>query len=332
MAELRRDNIFERFVIIPDNNKKDSNDSKCPYCAGNEPLTGPTVLALIQKDGILKRVYDDSEEYNNWCVRVFPSNEPLVTENNDTIYTEIPFAREPAFGYHYIVVITPTHENPAKLSADHWSNVLVALQDRIKWLYSKKGVTYASIFMHHRKGIHPHMNIVTFPEVPPLIERSATVIHNYIKERSSCPVCDIVKSEINGARQVFSSRYFIAICPWASPSPYNIRIIPQKHITSFMKITQKDIEDLSSLLRITLGALYNSTNNEEFNLVFHLPPEKKESKQFHWCIELYPNNNNTNTLGDEFGIHINRLKPEDAAAKLANAARKEFALLAGITS
>ncbi len=328
MAELRFDNITERLVLIPDS--KEIKNEKCIYCISNENLSGQAVLTLIQKNGMLKRVYDNSEESKDWCVGVFPSNEPIVTDGNDTIYDEIPFARESAFGYHYIIVITPYHENPAKLSITQWGYVLVALQDRIKWLSSKKGVTYTSVFMHHRKGIHPHMDMVTFSRVPPSIEKSINTIKRYMDERSSCPLCDIIQRDMNSVRHVFSTRYFIALCPWASPYPYNIRILPQKHITHFTKMTQKDIEDLASLLRITLGALYNVTNKEDFNLVFYEPPEK-QNKSFHWYIDLYPNNE-ANTLGEEFGIYINRVKPEDAATRLAEAARKEFASLAGVKS
>lgn len=332
LAELRHDNIFEKFVIIPDNSNKDEfSNGKCPYCLGNEKMTNPAVLALVQKNGMLKSVYDDSEEINSWCVRVFPSNDPIVTQDIDTIYMDKPFAREPAYGHHYILVLAPDHKSPSKLSIDHWSNILVALQDRVKWLYAKKGVTYISIFMNNLKNVHPHMNIVTLSSIPPLIEKTAVSIRKYIDEKGSCPVCDIVKHESNSARQVFATNYFIAVCPWASTHPYKFRIIPKKHSINFTKITQKDIDDLALMFRVTLGALTNIMD-DEFNLVFRFPPEKKQSKQFHWCIDVYPNKNYSSILGDEFGIYINKLKPEDAALKLAHASRREFAEVMGVKS
>ncbi|GIU71380.1 MAG: galactose-1-phosphate uridylyltransferase [Candidatus Nitrosocaldaceae archaeon] len=330
LAELRHDHIFEKFVIIPNSNKKEYSNGNCPYCLGNESMTNATVLALVQKNGMLKRVYDDSEEINNWCVRVFPSNNPIVTQDTDTTYADKPFAKEPAYGHHYILALAPDHRSPSKLSVEHWTNILVALQDRIKWLYSKKGVTYVSVFMNNSKFIHPHMNIITLSSIPPIIEKTAISVHKYIDEKGSCPICDIVKYESNSSRQIFATNYFIAICPWASTHPYKLRILPKKHTVNFTRITQKDIDDLALIIRVTLGALANTIESDEFNLVFRLPPEKKQSKQFHLCIDIYPNDNEASILGDEFGIYINRLKPEDAASKLAYAARREFAEIMGV--
>lgn len=330
MAEIRHDDIFEKFVIIPDNPPKgEFSNGKCLYCLGNENMTNPAVLALVQKDGMLKSVYDDSEEINNWCVRIFPSNDPIVTQTADTIYMDKPFAREPAYGHHYILVLAPDHQSPSKFSVEHWSNILVALQDRVKWLYTKKGVTYVSVFMSNLKGIHPHMNIVTLSSIPPLIEKTAVSIRKYIDEKGSCPVCDTVKHESNSPRQVFVTNHFIAICPWASIHPYSFRIIPKKHSVNFIRITQKDLDDLALIIRVTLGALANVITGDEFNLVFRLSPEKKQSKQFHWCIDIYPKSHSS-ILGDEFGIYINKLKPEDTALRLADVSRREFAAVMGV--
>ena len=63
---------------------------------------------------------------------------------------------------------------------------------------------------------------------------------------------------------------FIAFCPWAPSYPYEFWIVPKKHNTSFSKITQKEINDLSLILRATLGGLSNTIKNVSYNMVFHL--------------------------------------------------------------
>ena len=59
-------------------------------------------------------------------------------------------------------------------------------------------------------------------------------------------------------------------------------------MTTFSKISQKEINGLAMILRATLGGLSRALNNIPFNLVFHLSPEKKNSRQIHWHIGFIP--------------------------------------------
>ena len=108
-------------------------------------------------------------------------------------------------------------------------------------------------------------------------------------------------------------------------------ICPKKHSTSFSKITQKEINDASLILRATLGGLTKEIKDVSFNLVFHLSPEKKNSKQIHWHIEVYPITGNWSGLERGYGVFLNTISPEKAAGQvLGAAARKELANLVGI--
>ncbi|MGH9985750.1 MAG: galactose-1-phosphate uridylyltransferase, partial [Nitrososphaeraceae archaeon] len=62
MGNLRKDYVLEKFVILPyqmDNTTASADvQSGCPFCPGNELLTERATLALVAKDGILKRLSD----------------------------------------------------------------------------------------------------------------------------------------------------------------------------------------------------------------------------------------------------------------------------------
>ena len=68
-----------------------------------------------------------------------------------------------------------------------------------------------------------------------------------------------------------------------------------------------------------------------FNLVFHLSPEKKNSRQIHWHIEVYPQLHTWSGLERGYGVYVNRIGPEKGAEILGAACRKELAELVGIT-
>ena len=94
--------------------------------------------------------------------------------------------------------------------------------------------------------------------------------------------------------------------------------------------TQKEINDLALMMRATLGGMSKALKNAPFNLVFHLSPEKKNSRLIHWHIEVYPQMNTWSGLERGFGVFINNVRPEKSAEILGSSCRKELAGLVGI--
>ena len=337
MGNLRRDHVAERFVIVNSSKTKTSKTKKNPFKPGNESMTNPSVLSLVLKDGMLQRLQDDEHDFvKDWSVRVFPATEPSVSVDADNSYTEHPLYSEPSYGYHYIIVASSKHaETFATLDVEQWGNTLVVIQDRLRWLYTQRGVTYISIFINHGKNAgavidHPHVNMISFSNIPPVIEAEAEASHRFLNEKGVCPMCQVINTEMGGPRQVLQTEGFVAFCPWAPSHPFEFWISPKKHTTVFSKISQKEINDLSLILRATLGGLSKHIKDLSYNLVFHLSPEKKNSKQIHWHIEVYPLTNSWSGLERGYGIFLNNSSPEKDAEILGAACRKELANLVGI--
>jgi UDPglucose--hexose-1-phosphate uridylyltransferase len=337
MGNLRKDFISERFVIINQNKSQKPKSKKNPYKPGNESMTNPSVLSLVQKDGMLQRLQDDeSDHVKNWTVRVFPSSEPGVTIDADNSYTDHPLHSEPAYGYHYIVVATSDEkETLSTMNQEQWGMVLSVVQDRLRWLYTQKGVAYVAIYGNHGKEarvdvMHPHLHMMSFSTIPPKIEEEANFSHRLLNENGVYPMSQLINIELGGPRQILQTESFVAISPWAPSYPYEFWICPKKHSTSFSKISQKEIYDLALIIRATLGGLSNCTKNSAYNIAFHLSPEKKNSKQIHWHIEVYPQTTPWSGLERGFGIFLHDISPEKTAEELGAACRKELSALVGI--
>jgi UDPglucose--hexose-1-phosphate uridylyltransferase len=344
LGDLRKDYVLDKFVVLPEathaaaeDDDISSDHTSCPYCPGNESMTEPAILALVVKDGMLQRLSDSEDStIDDWSVRVFQSKKPVVVTGSATAYSDKPLYSEPAYGYHQIVVASPDHKlSLSQISVEQWGNVLVVVQDRVRWLYTQKSVTYVSIYVNSgvgagAQGMHPHLNIVTFSTIPPTIDMEAEGSHRFMNENGSCPSCSIIGVESSGPRQVLATDSFLAFCPWAPTYPYEFWIYPKRHITSFSKITQKEINDLALMLRATLGGMSKGLGDPPFNLAFHLSPEKKNSRLIHWHIEVYPQMNTWSGLERGFGVFINNVRPEKSAEILGSACRKELAGLVGI--
>ena len=165
LSEMRKDcYIQDKLVLIPNNvikmksflkffnkirNIDNINDkNNCPYCPGNKQISDQLVLSFVFKDGILQRLYDSQDgENENWTIRVFECKNPIVTTSPNHEYSDKPYYREPAYGYDLIVIPTPQHNiSLTDLSVEQWTNLLLVLQDRVRWLYSQRGVTYVAIY------------------------------------------------------------------------------------------------------------------------------------------------------------------------------------------
>ncbi len=90
----------------------------------------------------------------------------------------------------------------------------------------------------------------------------------FLNEKGVCHMCQTINEELSGPRQILQTDGFIAFSPWAPSYPYEFWISPKKHTTSFSKITQKEINDLSLILRATLGGLTKTVKNVSYNFVF----------------------------------------------------------------
>ncbi|MEM1524545.1 MAG: DUF4921 family protein [Nitrososphaerales archaeon] len=345
MAELRKDYFLDRFTIISTERANRpfefqsppvKEEEKCPFCPGNESQTPPAELVLVLREGSLIKLSDlEGEPIRDWCVRVFPNQYPAVSVSSAEVYGNDPLYSEPAYGYHYIIVATPNHNEAfSQMSVEQWINILTTVQDRVRWLYSKKRVSYVSIFINYGKDAgasqsHPHLQLLTLPRLPPIIEQEALAVQKSMQELGICRMCSILNVESGGPRQILTTSSFVAFCPWAPRHSFEFWIFPKRHQVSFLRTTQKDIKDLAIILRATLGGLAKALNNPSFNLVFHTSSEKKATRQIHWHIEVYPQIEKWAGFERGNGMYIVQVSPERAAEILSSASKRELAGLLG---
>ncbi len=167
------------------------------------------------------------------------TSSPITTQTNH--YT----ASQHTATIRYLVA-SPDHDRKlSQISIDQWANVLLVIQDRVRWLYTQKSVTYVAIYVDSglKAGTsinHPHLNIVTFATIPPTIEVEAEASHRYMNENGSCPACNIISTESSGPRQILQVQiHFISFSPWAPTYPYEFWIYPKRHTTAFSKSTRR---------------------------------------------------------------------------------------------
>jgi UDPglucose--hexose-1-phosphate uridylyltransferase len=343
LVEIRKDYFTEKLsIIVADRGLKPGQaipqrQEKCNYCPGNEKMTPPADLVLVKRgDTLLKQTDSEGDVIKNWTVRIFPARNPLVSPTAPPSFGEPPHYSEPAVGYHYVLVATPKHDQGfPKIDVEQWTNILASLQDKVRWLYAQKGVSYVLVYINSKNegsptGVHPSIQIVTTPRVPPAVEAEAVTVQNSLNELGVCPMCHVVATETGGPRQILATDFFIAFAPWVSTHAHEFWIYPKRHMTSLLKLSQKEMMDLALMLRSTLGGAARALESTDFVMVFHSSSEKKTTKQIHWHIEVFPKKTQWSGLELGGGIYVSGVSPEAAAQVLGASARKELAQLVGI--
>jgi UDPglucose--hexose-1-phosphate uridylyltransferase len=327
MPELRKDPVIGRWVIIStERSRRPSAFSSvtltedavmCPFCPGHEDATPPEVMAYR----------DPSSEPNRpgWKIRVTPNKFPaLKVEGTLNREPQGIYDRMNGIGAHEVVIETPNHtEDLAQMSVPQVRDVLWAYRERMLDLQRDIRLKYVMIFKNHGAAAgasleHAHSQIIATPVVPKRVEEKLNGARRYFEFRERCIFCDIIRQElIEKDRIVADCDAFISFAPFASRFPFETWIIPKRHQSSYLDMSEDDYTALAVCLKDVLGRLKQALNDPPFNYMICTRPTKRDSHEhFHWHIEIIPKL--TKVAGFEWGtgFYINPTSPEEAAAYL----------------
>jgi UDPglucose--hexose-1-phosphate uridylyltransferase len=285
----------------------------CPFCPGNEDLTPSEFYALWD------------EHQNHWEMRVVPDKSPVVARQGNA---EPNIAgldhRIHGVGRHDVIIETPDHSSSLHAyPVAHLEELLRIYRACHGIMNSSRQIEHVTIFRNHGANAnsavdHPHSQILGTPVVPGYVAlRLAEAMHFY-QEFGRCLFCALMEKEVGqGVRVVGQSKHFVAIMPFAGPSPFVTHIYPRRHIATFGSIYDDEIRDMAQLLKSTLAKFYLGLNDPDYSLTIRTAPKGHEGVvYFHWYVSIVPHLNRANGVERASVIPVNPIYPEDAAAFL----------------
>lgn len=323
MPEFRQNMVSKEWVIIaterakrPDNfiqkkelkNPPPSYKKDCPFCPGNESMTPPSLFS-IEKDG-------------TWSLRVVPNKFAALQSHLTTVRKhEGLFLKVDGFGIAEVVIETPSHNRTiATMDFEEVKNICKAYRDRYAALSKIEQLDFITIFRNYgeRAGTsleHPHSQIIATPIVPPHVRNPLYQSQLACDSFGNCIFCGMMEEERRQqVRVVKETEYFLVISPFASRSPFETRIYPKIHRSSFTTISDQELEDFAFVLQDTTKRLYVGLNDPDYNYIIRSAPiEDNNVKYYHWYVVIVPKL--TTLAGFEFGtgIYINTTLPEQCA-------------------
>ncbi len=332
MAELRRDPIVGRWVVIDSDNQKGPGDfikettnlpghkDTCQFCPGREHFTPPEVDALRPKTS--------KADSPGWLVRTVPNKFPALTTEGEVEKEACGmFDVMSGVGAHEVVIETADHhKNLADLSPEEMGFVLGQFLSRSKALSEDARVAYVSVFKNFGALAgatveHAHSQIIALPMVPKLVNEELRGSHQYYEDNQRCVFCDVIEQEYKDRERIVAeNNSFLAICPYAPRYAFETWILPKGHQASFTDIQADTLVDLSTHLLDVLKRMRKVLFNPSYNFFIHTAPVKYAKPQcYHWHIEIIPKL--TRSIGFEWGtgLHITPTYPHTAAKFLREA-------------
>jgi len=325
MAELRLDPVAHRWVVCGRRQvMADFNDAAaiCPFCPGNEHFTPRSIQELRGSNGA-------------WSARVFHDRAPLfLVEGKEDRKAVGMFDRMNPIGAHEIVVETPQHGvTLAELPVSQMEKCIGLYRDRIRDLKRDGRLRYISVFKDQglvaaNEHGHSHSQVLASPVLPQFLEIEFRWSKLHFEKRERCLFCDCIRQEMEeGKRVVDQNGEFIAVCPFASRSPYELWVLPVQHSSSFEKDLAEParVKSLASFLKPCLQRIEKISVSLHF--VIHTEPNLEAHKptsdwwgtvpdDFHWHMELHPDvEGERRYLGSE-GFYFNPISSEEAALVL----------------
>ncbi len=335
--ELRKDFLLDRCVVIATERAKRPMDfakpktvqtqvAICPLCAGNENMTPPAVLLYLKSNNTIVKDKDTASlRHKNWLIRCVPNMYPAFAPPKEKADEDIIIKTE-TFGYaigdHDVLVESPQHDaHPADAELPQLVHVVEAYIDRLRDLSSKSYVKYIQIFRNHGREAgaslsHAHSQIIATPFVPTTVHNEMETSKRFFGTNGKCVFCDLIDKETKSPRLIQETEHFAVIAPYASVNPMEFWIIPKRHDSNPLGLTNPEKEGFAKMLKTTLKGLKDLVNDPPYNYGIHLSVDRQSQDFYHWHLEVYPSLSIWAGFEKSTGVYINTVPPEVAAAEL----------------
>jgi UDPglucose--hexose-1-phosphate uridylyltransferase len=225
------------------------------------------------------------------------------------------FASRQASGAHEVIVNGPEHVTAmAELSEEQFGAAIEAWRERMR---AHADASYVQVIVNEGAGAgasldHTHAQLYALDFVPAAVARERERAGAYGERTAGGGLLgDVLVEEVRRReRLVAIDEEAALVCPWASRSPFELRVIPRRAAPSFADDTAG-----AAMIRTALRLLTERFDGSpELNLWVRTAPRGTDT--FHWHADIAPRLSTKAAFEFATGVDINTYPPERAAADL----------------
>jgi UDPglucose--hexose-1-phosphate uridylyltransferase len=226
------------------------------------------------------------------------------------------FASRPALGGHEVIVNAPEHVTAmAELGEERFLGAIATWRERMR---AHADAAYVQVVVNEGAGAgaslpHTHAQLYALPFVPAAVARERERAGAYSERTAGAGLLsDVLVEEVRQKERLVAIDDEAAlICPWASRSPYELRVIPRQPRARF----EEDQGGGAAMIRTAMSLLAKRFDGPpELNLWVATAPRGSDS--FHWHVDIAPRLATKAGFELGTGVDINIYPPERAAADL----------------
>jgi UDPglucose--hexose-1-phosphate uridylyltransferase len=138
---------------------------------------------------------------------------------------------------------------------------------------------------------HPHGQIWAQRSIPQEVEKKVVRQKSYWEQNSSSLLGDYLQQELNAKeRIVLENESFVALVPYWAVWPFEAMIVPKRHVTSILELSQQEVSDYASILK-ALTTRYDNLFETSFPYsagIHQAPTDGKDNSHWHMHMSFYP--------------------------------------------
>ncbi len=226
------------------------------------------------------------------------------------------FASRPASGAHEVIIHAPQHLTAmSELGDERFAAAIETWRERMR---AHREAAYVQLIVNEGGSAgasleHTHAQLYALPFVPAAVARERERAGAYSERTAGGGLLsDVLVEEVRRKERLVAIDDEAAlICPWASRSPFELRVLPRREAPAF-----EDDEAGTAMIAMALRLLAARFDGPpELNLWVRTAP-RGSSEGFQWHVDIAPRL--TVKAGFELatGVDINIYAPERAAADL----------------
>ena len=303
----------------------------CPFCEGREERTPPEVSATRPGGG--------EPNTPGWTTRVVPNLYPALGGRGEAPPAEARsdvgafagsgdpllasrrsgepdlFASRPATGSHEVLISAPQHVTALhELDGEQFAAAIATWRERMR---AHADAPYVQLIVNEGGGAgasleHSHAQLYALDFVPAAVARERERVGAYAERtQGGSLLSDVLVEEVRRRERLVALDDEAAlICPWASRSPFELRVIPRRQAPSFA-----EDDTGAAMIHTALRRLAKRFDRSpELNLWVRTAPRGTE--HFHWHIDIAPRLSVKASFEFATGVDINIYPPERAADDL----------------
>ena len=255
-------------------------DPNCYLCPGN-----------TRAGGVANPKYEDTFLFVNDYSALIPGI-PKGDINEENLL----IARSEE-GICKVICFSPRHDlTLARMSPEKIVRVIDLWIEQYKELGGDPNINYVQIF-ENRGAImgcsnpHPHGQIWSSQTVPDLPAKETEKQTEYKEKNGRCLLCDYLALELKKKeRIVLENDGFAVLVPFWAVWPYEIMILPKRHMSSIDEMTEKEKKDLAEIMKAA-GIRYDNLfkTNFPYSMGIHQKPtDGKAHDGWHFHFHYLP--------------------------------------------